>query len=85
MILTKQKDALKQQVQMNRTVAGVNNVKQTAQELNNAMTQLKQGIGQKQTKAMVTLSMQILTSKMHIKSTVAKAEALISGTPRCCR
>lgn len=37
-----QKDALKQQVQNETTVAGVNNVKQTAQELNNAMTQLKQ-------------------------------------------
>ncbi|MCP8604917.1 hypothetical protein NMF36_20525, partial [Acinetobacter baumannii] len=47
-----QKDALKQQVQNATTVAGVNNVKQTAQELNNAMTQLKQGIADKeQTKA----------------------------------
>ncbi|ETD09394.1 extracellular matrix-binding protein ebh [Staphylococcus aureus subsp. aureus KPL1828] len=42
-----QKDALKQQVQNATTVAGVNNVKQTAQELNNAMTQLKQGIADK--------------------------------------
>lgn len=42
-----QKDALKQQVQNATTVAGVNNVKQTAQELNNAMTQLKQGIANK--------------------------------------
>ncbi len=42
-----QKDALKQQVQNATTVAGVNDVKQTAQELNNAMTQLKQGIANK--------------------------------------
>ncbi|MCF1793977.1 hypothetical protein, partial [Staphylococcus aureus] len=38
-----QKDALKQQVDAAQTVANVNTIKQTAQDLNQAMTQLKQG------------------------------------------
>ncbi|HDD6776176.1 TPA: hyperosmolarity resistance protein Ebh, partial [Staphylococcus aureus] len=77
-----QKDALKQQVQNATTVAGVNNVKQTAQELNNAMTQLKQGIADKeQTKADGNFVNADPDKQNAYKQTVAKAEALISGTP----
>lgn len=77
-----QKDALKQQVQNATTVAGVNNVKQTAQELNNAMTQLKQGIADKeQTKADGNFVNADPDKQNAYKQAVAKAEALISGTP----
>ncbi len=77
-----QKDALKQQVQNETTVAGVNNVKQTAQELNNAMTQLKQGIADKeQTKADGNFVNADPDKQNAYKQAVAKAEALISGTP----
>ncbi len=77
-----QKDALKQQVQNATTVAGANNVKQTAQELNNAMTQLKQGIADKeQTKADGNFVNADPDKQNAYKQTVAKAEALISGTP----
>ncbi len=76
-----QKDALKQQVQNATTVAGVNNVKQTAQELNNAMTQLKQGIADKeQTKADGNFVNADPDKQNAYKQAVAKAEALISGT-----
>lgn len=77
-----QKDALKQQVQNATTVAGVNNVKQTAQELNNAMTQLKQGIADKeQTKADGNFVNADPDKQNAYNQAVAKAEALISGTP----
>ncbi|EWB64556.1 extracellular matrix-binding protein ebhA [Staphylococcus aureus W68479] len=77
-----QKDALKQQVQNATTVAGVNNVKQTAQELNNAMTQLKQGIADKeQTKADGNFVNADSDKQNAYNQAVAKAEALISGTP----
>ncbi|SBA12029.1 Putative Staphylococcal surface anchored protein [Staphylococcus aureus] len=77
-----QKDALKQQVQSATTVAGVNDVKQTAQELNNAMTQLKQGIADKeQTKADGNFINADADKQNAYKQAVAKAEALISGTP----
>ncbi|MFH7202714.1 DUF1542 domain-containing protein, partial [Staphylococcus aureus] len=77
-----QKDALKQQVQNATTVAGVNNVKQTAQELNNAMTQLKQGIADKeQTKADGNFVNADPDKQNAYKQAVAKAEALINGTP----
>ncbi|WP_256084734.1 hypothetical protein, partial [Staphylococcus aureus] len=77
-----QKDALKQQVQNATTVAGVNNVKQTAQELNNAMTQLKQGIADKeQTKADGNFVNADLDKQNAYNQAVAKAEALISATP----
>ncbi|HDA7860227.1 TPA: GA module-containing protein, partial [Staphylococcus aureus] len=79
-----QKDALKQQVQNATTVAGVNNVKQTAQELNNAMTQLKQGIADKeQTKADGNFVNADPDKQNAYKQAVAKAEALLnkqSGT-----
>ncbi|HDI6925978.1 TPA: GA module-containing protein, partial [Staphylococcus aureus] len=62
--------------------AGVNNVKQTAQELNNAMTQLKQGIADKeQTKADGNFVNADPDKQNAYKQAVAKAEALISGTP----
>ncbi|HDH6449897.1 TPA: GA module-containing protein, partial [Staphylococcus aureus MRSA-Lux-23] len=77
-----QKDALKQQVQNATTVAGVNNVKQTAQELNNAMTQLKQGIADKeQTKADGNFVNADPDKQNAYNQAVAKAEALISATP----
>ncbi|EZI15986.1 putative extracellular matrix-binding protein ebh [Staphylococcus aureus subsp. aureus CO-41] len=77
-----QKNALKQQVQNATTVAGVNNVKQTAQELNNAMTQLKQGIADKeQTKADGNFVNADPDKQNAYNQAVAKAEALISGTP----
>ncbi|HHW9882976.1 TPA: hyperosmolarity resistance protein Ebh [Staphylococcus aureus] len=77
-----QKDALKQQVQNATTVAGVNNVKQTAQELNNAMTQLKQGIADKeQTKSDGNFVNADPDKQNAYNQAVAKAEALISGTP----
>ncbi|WKD10802.1 hypothetical protein QQG22_04155 [Staphylococcus aureus] len=77
-----QKDALKQQVQNATTVAGVNNVKQTAQELNNAMTQLKQGVADKeQTKADGNFVNADSDKQNAYNQAVAKAEALISGTP----
>ncbi len=77
-----QKDALKQQVQNATTVAGVNDVKQTAQELNNAMTQLKQGIADKeQTKADGNFVNADPDKQNAYNQAVAKAEALISGTP----
>ncbi|EGS81877.1 putative CRISPR-associated protein Csc2 [Staphylococcus aureus subsp. aureus 21235] len=77
-----QRDALKQQVQNATTVAGVNNVKQTAQELNNAMTQLKQGIADKeQTKADGNFVNADPDKQNAYNQAVAKAEALISGTP----
>ncbi len=76
-----QKDALKQQVQNATTVAGVNNVKQTAQELN-AMTQLKQGIADKeQTKADGNFVNADPDKQNAYNQAVAKAEALISATP----
>ncbi|GBU66268.1 extracellular matrix binding protein [Staphylococcus aureus] len=79
-----QKDALKQQVQNATTVAGVNNVKQTAQELNNAMTQLKQGIADKeQTKADGNFVNADPDKQNAYNQAVAKAEALLnkqSGT-----
>ena len=51
----------------------VNNVKQTAQELNNAMTQLKQGIADKeQTKADGNFVNADLTNKMHINKQLRK-------------
>ncbi len=77
-----QKDALKQQVQNATTVAGVNDVKQTAQELNNAMTQLKQGIADKEkTKADGNFVNADPDKQNAYNQAVAKAEALISGTP----
>ncbi|WP_256961710.1 DUF1542 domain-containing protein, partial [Staphylococcus argenteus] len=77
-----QKDALKQQVQNASTVGGVNTVKQTAQELNNAMTQLKQGIADKeQTKADGNFVNADSDKQNAYKQAVAKAEALISGSP----
>ncbi len=77
-----QKDALKQQVQNATTVAGVNDVKQTAQELNNAMTQLKQGIADKeQTKADGNFVNADPDKQNAYNQAVAKDEALISGTP----
>ncbi|HIA6710610.1 TPA: DUF1542 domain-containing protein, partial [Staphylococcus aureus] len=77
-----QKDALKQQVQNATTVAGVNNVKQTAQELNNAMTQLKQGIADKeQTKADGNFVNADPDKQNAYNQAVAKAEVLITGTP----
>lgn len=77
-----QKDALKQQVQNATTVAGINNVKQTAQELNNAMTQLKHGIADKeQTKADGNFVNADPDKQNAYNQAVAKAEALISGTP----
>ncbi len=39
-----QKDALKQQVDAAQTIANVNTIKQTAQDLNQAMTQLNKGL-----------------------------------------
>lgn len=77
-----QKDALKQQVQNATTVAGVNNVKQTAQELNNAMTQLKQGIADKeQTKADGNFVNADTDKQNAYNNAVAHAEQIISGTP----
>ncbi|CUD98434.1 cell wall associated fibronectin-binding protein [Staphylococcus aureus] len=77
-----QKDALKQQVQNATTVAGVNNVKQTAQELNNAMTQLKQGIADKeQTKADGNFVNADPDKQNAYNNAVAHAEQIISGTP----
>ncbi|MBR9420325.1 hyperosmolarity resistance protein Ebh [Staphylococcus aureus] len=77
-----QKDALKQQVQNATTVAGVNDVKQTTQELNNAMTQLKQGIADKEkTKADGNFVNADPDKQNAYNQAVAKAEALISGTP----
>ncbi|MBE2142418.1 GA module-containing protein, partial [Staphylococcus argenteus] len=77
-----QKDALKQQVQNASTVGGVDTVKQTAQELNNAMTQLKQGIADKeQTKADGNFVNADSDKQNAYKQAVAKAEALISGSP----
>lgn len=77
-----QKDALKQQVQNATTVAGVNNVKQTAQDLNQAMTQLKQGIADKdQTKANGNFVNADTDKQNAYNNAVAHAEQIISGTP----
>ncbi|MCJ8084441.1 hypothetical protein MU476_15590, partial [Staphylococcus aureus] len=75
-----QKNALKQQVQNATTVAGVNNVKQTAQELNNAMTQLKQGIADKeQTKADGNFVNAEPNKKQAYDEAVQNAESIIAG------
>lgn len=77
-----QKDALTRSIDGATTVAGVNNVKQTAQELNNAMTQLKQGIADKeQTKADGNFVNADPDKQNAYNQAVAKAEALISATP----
>ena len=82
MTLTKHKRRIKTTSSKCNYIAGVNNVKQTAQELNNAMTQLKQGIADKeQTKADGNFVNADPDKQNAYKQAVAKAEALISGTP----
>ena len=81
MTLTKHKRRIKT-TSSKCNYCGVNNVKQTAQELNNAMTQLKQGIADKeQTKADGNFVNADPDKQNAYKQAVAKAEALISGTP----
>ncbi|CAC8058655.1 TPA: hyperosmolarity resistance protein Ebh [Staphylococcus aureus] len=77
-----QKDALKQQVDAAQTVANVNTIKQTAQDLNQAMTQLKQGIADKdQTKANGNFVNADTDKQNAYNNAVAHAEQIISGTP----
>lgn len=77
-----QKDALKQQVDAAQTVANVNTIKQTAQDLNQTMTQLKQGIADKdQTKANGNFVNADTDKQNAYNNAVAHAEQIISGTP----
>ncbi|HDK8210242.1 TPA: GA module-containing protein, partial [Staphylococcus aureus] len=74
--------ALKQQVDAAQTVANVNTIKQTAQDLNQAMTQLKQGIADKdQTKANGNFVNADTDKQNAYNNAVAHAEQIISGTP----
>ncbi|MGU3127160.1 hypothetical protein ACVXZZ_14890 [Staphylococcus aureus] len=76
-----QKDALKQQVDA-ATVVNVNTIKQTAQDLNQAMTQSKQGIADKdQTKANGNFVNADTDKQNAYNNAVAHAEQIISGTP----
>ncbi|WP_251653953.1 hypothetical protein, partial [Staphylococcus aureus] len=73
---------LKQQVDAAQTVANVNTIKQTAQDLNQAMTQLKQGIADKdQTKANGNFVNADTDKQNAYNNAVAHAEQIISGTP----
>ncbi|WP_424842390.1 hyperosmolarity resistance protein Ebh [Staphylococcus pasteuri] len=77
-----QKDVLIGQVNNATTVAETNGIKQTAQDLNNAMTQLKQSIADKdQTKADGNFTNADTDKQTAYNNAVTQAQQLIDGAP----